>query len=387
VPNAIEPNEIERVLGESEAEATARVLARVRRYVEIETPSRDEAAIRKLAAVIAKDLQDAGGDVALTEAPGYGAHLVASFEGETRDEHIVLLAHIDTVHPAGTIQSQPFAVHDGRAEGPGIYDMKTGVALGVEAVHLLKRAGRKPKRPLRIVLTCDEEIGSHSSMPIMEANAKDAAAVLVPEPCIAGGKVKTARKGVLTYRAEVIGRAAHAGTAPQTGVNAILELARQIERVYALANPDAGTTVNVGVIAGGTASNVVPAYAAAEIDVRVVNAEEADRIDSALIALQPIASGAVVSVRQTEKRPPLERTPGVVALYEKARVLAAELGHEMGEGASGGGSDGSLTAAMGIPTLDGLGADGGGAHAADEHILTDDLAYRLALFTRILDTF
>ena len=380
------PNQIEAALGESEQAARERVLERVRKYVELETPSRDEAAIRKLAGIIATDLQEAGGSIALTEAPGYGAHIVASFDGQIDDGHVVIMAHMDTVHPAGTLRTQPFAVRDGRAEGPGVYDMKTGITLAVEAVHWLKRQGSKPRRPLRIVLTCDEEIGSHSAMPIIEANARGAAAVLVPEPCISGGKAKTSRKGVLTYRMDVTGRASHAGVAPQTGISAIAELGKQLEQIYAAARPDVGTTVNVGVISGGTASNVVAASASAEIDVRVINMEEGDRVHRELMALEPITPGASVSVRQTEKRPPLERSAAVVALYQKARAVAAELGRDMGEGSSGGGSDGSFTAGMGVPTLDGLGADGGGAHAADEHILTDELPYRLALFTRLLLT-
>lgn len=380
------PSEIEKVLGETEAAATERILQRVRQYVEIETPSRDEPAIRTLAGLLSRDLVAAGGSVALTEAPGYGAHVVASFAGESDEPHVVILAHMDTVHPAGTIRTMPFTVRDGRAEGPGVYDMKTGFTLAVEAVHLLQRSNAKPRRPLRIVLTCDEEIGSHSSLGLIEAHAKGAAAVLVPEPCIAGGLAKTARKGVLTYRMDITGRAAHAGTAPQTGVSAIVELGKQLEQIYALANHAEGTTVNVGVVSGGTASNVVAAMATAEIDVRVVHMKEGKRIHDALLALQPVTEGATVSVRQTEQRPPLERSEQVVALYEKARAVAAELGREMGEGASGGGSDGSFTAAMGVPTLDGLGADGGGAHAADEHILIGDLPYRLALFTRLLRT-
>jgi glutamate carboxypeptidase len=380
------PNEIEKVLGESEQAATERMLARAQSYVEIETPSRDEREIRRLAGLIAQHLQAAGGAVTLTEAPGYGAHVVATFEGELAGPHLMIMTHMDTVHPVGTIATQPFAVHDGRAEGPGIYDMKTGIALAVEAAHLLKRRGKKPGRPLRIVMTCDEEIGSHSSLPVIETHARGAAAVLVPEPCIAGGMVKTARKGVITYRVDVTGRAAHAGTAPQTGISATLELARQIERIIAIAKPDLGTTINIGVIGGGTASNVVAASAYADVDVRIVDIAEGHRVHAALLALEPIAAGAVVTVRRTEQRPPLERTPGVVALYQRARAIAAELGRDLGEGASGGGSDGSFTAAMGVPTLDGLGTDGGGAHASDEHILTTDLPYRLALFTRLLET-
>lgn len=379
-------NSVENILGESEQAATQRILKRLRSYVEVETPSRHEEGIRKLARMIAKDVEEAGGSVALTEAPGYGAHIVATFAGQTQDAPLVILTHMDTVHPIGTLTTQPFKVQDSRVEGPGTYDMKAGITTVVEALHLLSRRGSKPKRPLRFIITCDEEIGSHSAMPIIESHAKGAGAVLVPEPCIAGGKAKTARKGVHTYRIDVTGRAAHAGVAPQTGISAIHELALQIERIYALAKPDIGTTVNVGVISGGTASNVVAASASAEVDVRIVNTTEGDRMYRDLMALQAVQNGAVVSIRRTEQRPPLERTPSVVALYERAREVAAELGHDMGEGASGGGSDGSLTAAMGIPTLDGLGVDGGGAHAADEHIITADLPYRLALFTRLLET-
>jgi glutamate carboxypeptidase len=380
-------NEVEQVLGETESVARDRVLDRLRAYVEVETPSRHEEGIRKLAGMIARDLQEAGATVALTEAPGYGAHVVASFDGEQDGAHVVILSHMDTVHPIGTIATQPFVIKGERAEGPGIYDMKAGIAIAVEALHMLRRSGAKPKRPLRFVITCDEEIGSHSALPIITEQTRGAAAVLVTEPCIAGGFAKTARKGVLTYRMDVTGRAAHAGTSPTTGVSAIAELAGQIARVYGFARHDVGTTVNVGVIGGGTASNVVAAAAFADIDVRVVEMKEGERIHADLAAVQPIDPGASVSVRKTEKRPPLERSPAVVALYQEVRAIAAALGHDMGEGASGGGSDGSLTAAMGIPTLDGLGPDGGGAHAVDEHILTADIPYRLALFTSILRSY
>lgn len=380
-------NEVEQVLGESEAAARDRVLARLRTYVELETPSRHEEGIRRLAGMIARDLEVAGGSIALTEAPGFGAHIVASFPGEETGAHVVILSHMDTVHPIGTLATQPFVVRDDRAEGPGTYDMKAGIAVAVEALQHLARAGRRPKRAVRFVITCDEEIGSHSSLPIITEQAQGAAAVFVTEPCIAGGMAKTARKGVLTYRMDVTGRAAHAGVAPQTGVSAIAELAAQIGRTYELARHDVGTTVNVGVIGGGTASNVVAAAAHAEIDVRVVEMKEGARIHEDLMDMRALDPGATVSVHQTERRPPLERTDAVVGLYQQVRAIAAGLGHDMGEGASGGGSDGSLTAAMGIPTLDGLGPDGGGAHAIDEHILLADLPYRLALFISILRDF
>lgn len=373
------------VLGESREAATQRVLDRLGTYVALESPSRHPELIRTLADVIAADLRAAGGSVQLTEAPGYGAHVVATFGGDARD-HITILSHMDTVHPAGTLATQPFRVTADCVEGPGTYDMKAGIAIAVEALMLMKRRGTQSRRPIRFVITCDEEIGSHSGLPLIREHALGANAVLVTEPCVAGGLAKTSRKGVLTYRLRVDGRAAHAGTHPQNGVSAITELAHQILGVLQLADFSQGTTVNVGVISGGTASNVVAAHASAEIDVRVTNAAETERVHAALLATQPRTEGARVIVEQTEKRPPLERTPHVVALYQRACAIAAELDFDMQEGTSGGGSDGSFTAALGLATLDGLGPDGGGAHASDEHVLLADLPLRLALFTRLLES-
>ena len=372
-------------LGESRESATQRVIERMRKYVEMESPSRSVGHIRALAGVISADLRAAGAEVELIDAPEYGAHIVARMGGNAR-EHIAILSHMDTVHPVGTLASQPFRVNSDRVEGPGTYDMKAGIAVAVEAILLMQRRGTKPKRPVRFIITCDEEIGSHSGLPLIKEHATGAQAVLVTEPCVAGGLAKTSRKGVLTYQMNITGRAAHAGTHPQNGVSAITELAHQIRAILALANHAQGTTLNVGVITGGTASNVVAAHAFAEIDVRVTNAAETKRVHEALISLQPHAQGARVDVMQTEKRPPLERGPHVVALYERVRAIAGEIGFDMQEGSSGGGSDGSFTAALGIPTLDGLGPDGGGAHAADEHVLIADLPLRLALFTRVLES-
>jgi glutamate carboxypeptidase len=374
-----------KVLGEERAAATQRVIERLRRYTEMESPSRNEGLIRALAGTIAADLRAAGADMKLIDAPGYGAHIVAQVGG-TGADHIVILSHLDTVHPIGTLAMQPFKVDAQRVHGPGTYDMKAGIAITVESLLLMQRRGTKAKRPVRYVITCDEEVGSHSGLPLIREQVQGAHAVLVTEPCIAGGRAKTARKGVLTYQMQVEGRAAHAGTHPQNGVSAIAELAKQIERILQLANHAEGTTVNIGVVHGGTASNVVAAHAFAEIDVRVTSAAETKRIDAGLLALQAELDGAKVEVKSTERRPPLERSPHVVALYERVRAIARELDFDMGEGSSGGGSDGSFTASMGIPTLDGLGPDGGGAHANDEHVLVADLPLRLALFTRILES-
>jgi glutamate carboxypeptidase len=376
---------IEKVLGEPRAAAAQRVVERLRRYAEMETPSRSVGHVRALAGTLAADLRAAGATVDLVDAPGYGAHVVARMGGNGRD-HIVILSHLDTVHPIGTIATQPFKVDEQRVHGPGTYDMKAGIAVALESFLLMQRRGKQPQRPVRFVITCDEEIGSHSGLPLIKQEVEGANAVLVTEPCMAGGAAKTSRKGVLTYHMTIEGRAAHAGTHPQNGVSAIVELARQIERIMQLANHEQGTTLNVGVVHGGTASNVVAAHAFAQIDVRVTNAAETARIDTALLGLRPQLDGARVEVKSTERRPPLERGPHVLALYERVRAIARELEFDMPEGSSGGGSDGSFTAAMGIPTLDGLGPDGGGAHAIDEHVVVADLPLRLALFTRVLES-
>jgi glutamate carboxypeptidase len=377
-------DKVEALLGESSSAATQRVLARMQRYVEVETPSRSDAQVRVLADMLAADLEQAGCAVVTLDAPGYGAHVVGRTGGKG-DDHIVILSHMDTVHPIGTLKTQPFRVLADRVEGPGTYDMKAGIAIAVEALLLMQRRGTQARRPIRFVITCDEEIGSHSGLEVIRQEVAGAHAVLVTEPCVAGGAAKTQRKGVVTYRMSIEGRAAHAGTHPGNGISATVELAHQIQRIVALADHEQGTTLNVGVVQGGTASNVIPANASAEIDVRVTNAVETERIHNALLALQPQLPGARVQVVRTENRPPLERTAPVVALYERVKAIAADLDFDMPEGASGGGSDGSFTASLGIPTLDGLGPDGGGAHAVDEHVLLADLPLRLALFTRILE--
>ncbi len=379
------PDKVEQYLGESRTAGTQRVLTRLQRYVELETPSRSEGFIRVLAGVLNADLRLAGCETEIIDAPGYGAHVDAK-TGAAEGAPIIILSHMDTVHPVGTLVEQPYRVLADRVEGPGTYDMKAGIAIAVEALLLLQRRGSQPRRPIRFVITCDEEIGSHSGLEIIRQHAAGAHAVLVTEPCIAGGAAKTARKGVVTYQLTIEGKAAHAGTHPSDGVSASVELAHQIQRIVALADHDKGTTLNIGVVHAGTASNVVPAHAFAEIDVRVSNAVETERIHQALLSLTPVLPGARLKIERTENRPPLERTAQVVALYEQAKAIARDLEFDMPEGSSGGGSDGSLTASLGIPTLDGLGPDGGGAHARDEHVLLADLPLRLALFTHLLES-
>lgn len=375
------------------SEVAASVLQRLKRLVELESPSNDEAALKAVAAEVTAELVAAGAAVETVAVPGVGEHLVArvpSVPGESAEaaadsRPLLVLAHLDTVHPVGAFDP-PFRVEDGRARGPGVYDMKGGVACVIEALHRLRVAGVGPNRPVSLLVTCDEETGSHTSRKLIEQLAGEARAVLVPEPCLPGGGVKTRRKGVGVYRLDIRGQATHAGLALEEGVNAVVELAHQVLAATDLSDPASGTSVTVCETGGGTASNVVPERAWATFDVRFTRAAEAERIDAAIRSLRPRLGGATLTVTGGVNRPPLERTADIAALYEHARALAAEAGDELGEGMSGGASDGSFTAALGVPTLDGLGPDGGGAHAAHEHVRIDDLPRRVRLFGRLFET-
>ncbi|MEX2611595.1 MAG: M20/M25/M40 family metallo-hydrolase [Gemmatimonadota bacterium] len=382
-----DPTALERRLDAPPAEVAERVLARLRRYVEVETPSNDEARLGALAELLAADLEALGGRVERQPAPALGMNLLARVEGrEDALEPVVILAHLDTVHPVGTLARMPFRVDEGAVRGPGVYDMKGGVAVALEALAALLAAGSAPRRPLLLALTCDEEIGSHGSEALIADVARRAAAVLVPEPCLEDGGVKTARKGVATYRLDVTGSAAHAGHEPQQGASAIHELAHQILAVLPLADGERGTRLNVGTIKGGSASNVVAAGAQALVDVRLQEPGEGGRVAAAMAALEPRDPGTSVRALLQEDRPPLVRTDAVAALYDHAREVARELGVALTEGRSGGGSDGSLAAAAGAAVLDGLGPLGGGAHADSEHVVLADLPYRVALMAGLLDT-
>jgi glutamate carboxypeptidase len=374
-------------LGMPSADASARVLERARRYVEHETPSYAAEAIVALSEIIEADLVACGATVERQEVPRYGRNLLARCAGADDSlQPVVILAHIDTVHPIGTLAARPFRIEDGRAYGPGIYDMKGGLATVVEALAGLHARGQRPRRPVRLLVTCDEEVGSHSVRDRIVAEARAAAAVLVPEPCQPDGGVKTFRKGVATYRFQATGRAAHAGIEGANAVSAITTLIHALHGALDLAAPERGTTINVGTIQGGTASNVVAASAWAAVDVRLAEPGEAERIHAGLTALRPHHPEAGLLVTLAEDRPPLLRSDGVVALYEHARRVAAGLGVELTEGASGGGSDGSIAAHAGGATLDGLGPQGAGAHAENEHIVLSDLAFRLAFMTGLLET-
>jgi len=320
---------------------------------------------------------------------GYGTHLRARFDfgHERTGRGVLVVGHLDTVWPIGALERMPFRVtSEGRAHGPGIFDMKSGVAIAIESLRTIASRRLATKRPVTLLLTCDEEIGSRTSRQLVEEEAKTAAAALVLEPPISGGVVKTGRKGIGTFTVRALGRAAHAGLDPEKGVNAIVELAHQTLRLAALNDYERGITVSVGVIEGGSALNVVPACASAKVDVRFWTPEDGERLVAAISGLKPATAGARIEVSGGINRPPMPRSEKNIALYEHARALAAELGFDLRDAVVGGGSDGNFIAAVGVPTLDGLGVDGAGAHAEHEHIVIDDIPRRAALLTRLMQT-
>jgi glutamate carboxypeptidase len=352
-----------------------------------ESPSRDKGALDALASVLTERLRALGGEVERIENARGGDHLRARFEalGENNIQPPVLvLGHFDTVWPLGTLDDRPFAIEDGRAFGPGVFDMKASLVLLEFAIEAIRALDLARPRPIVVLWTSDEEIGSPTSRRLIEEQATESAFVLVLESPLPGGRLKTARKGVGQFTVTIKGRAAHAGIEPEKGVSAIQELAHQILILHRLGNLSTGTTVNVGVVQGGTTPNVVAAQATARVDVRVTSLDEARRIEEAMGALRPATAGARVSATGLFTRPPMERTAQVVALFEQARSIGRSLGLELDEGSTGGASDGNFTAALGVPTLDGLGAEGDGAHAEGEHILIDSLPERAALLASLL---
>ncbi len=360
----------------------ADMVERLREYVVFESPSHDKDALDGLARVIGAHFEAVGADVEYVPNMTGGDHLCARW-GAGTERPAFILGHFDTVWPAGTLARQPFRVEDGLAFGPGTYDMKSGLVMAEFALWALRALSLHPPRPVVVLFTSDEEIGSPTTRGWIEAQAQKSAYALVLEPPLPDGVLKTARKGVGKFTIEVDGKSAHAGIEPDKGVNAIVELAHQVLAIQALARPPE-TTINVGVIQGGTMTNVVPAQANAWVDVRVASRAEAERVENALHALRPVLPGATVKVTGRYNRPPMERTTGIQALFESAREVGLAVGQELSEGATGGASDGNFTASVGLPTLDGLGARGAGAHAVNEHIVIDSLPERAALIAALL---
>ncbi len=358
------------------------VLETTEMLVRLESPSTDKAAVDRCGAEVAARLAAIGGRVERLARREVGDLVRAEF-GDGGPSFL-LLGHLDTVWPVGTLSQMPVRLADGRLYGPGTFDMKAGIAIGLLAVRAWLAAPERASARLVMLLTTDEEVGSGASRAAIEAEARRSAAVLVLEPALPGGAVKTRRKGCGEFTLTVHGVAAHAGIEPDKGASAIHELARQILAVERWRDPARGVSINVGVVAGGTRPNVVADWAQARVDVRVERAEDAARLDAAFRSLRAETPGTRLDVSGAIDRPPLERTPGVVRLYEVAREVARELGRTLEEGGTGGGSDGNFTAALGVPTLDGLGAVGDGAHARHEHVLVDELPWRAALVAGLI---
>ena len=356
--------------------------------VRSESPSTDKAAADAYAEMIAARFTGLGAQTSLVQNQTNGAQVKVDFsssQGGAKKPGL-LLCHYDTVWPLGTIDRMPFRIEGDKAFGPGVYDMKASHAMVEYALLAITELGMPLPRPIEVLFTSDEEIGSLASRELIESRAQQAEYVLVLEPPTAEGALKTARKGVGGFNLQVKGRASHAGSQPELGISAINELAHQILAIQELEDLEKGTTLNSGVIQGGTRSNVIAARAEAQIDVRAWTPEEAQRIDEAMKARQPITPGAEVTVSGGFERPPLVRTEEIVNLFQRVQKIGERLGLELEEGSTGGGSDGNFTAALGVPTLDGMGAMGDGAHADHEHILISHLAPRTSLLAAALLT-
>jgi glutamate carboxypeptidase len=364
----------------------ARIVDTIRQLVEIESPSDVKQAVDRLGTVVASRFSELGGVVRLHPAEKFGNHLQIDFKpaGSAKQKPVLLLGHLDTVYPIGTISKMPCRVRNGRLHGPGVLDMKSGVALMLHVIEAMLKWNRgKALRPVTVFFVSDEEVGSTSSRRITEALARRSAAVLVLEPAH-GQAVKTARKGVCEYKLEVRGRAAHAGLDFEKGRSAIVELAKQIGEISKLVDLQRGLTVNVGKISGGTRANVVAEQASAVIDVRVGRMGDALEIDKKLRSVKAFDVNCQLKISGGMNRPPMERKAGVAELFAKAKAVAAELGWNLEEAAVGGGSDGNFTAALGVPTLDGLGGVGEGAHAVHESIIISELPRRAALLSGLI---
>lgn len=351
--------------------ALDQLIADLRRLVEVESPSRDVDALTKSADNLARLIEDRTGRPATIVEGADGPHVHWSGGGEPR---VLILGHHDTVFPIGTLAKRPFDVAGGRAVGPGVFDMKAGI---VQAIHAV--AALDDRSGVEMLFTADEEVGSGSSRALLEARAVACGNVLVLEPSADGGALKTGRKGTGTFEVIVRGRAAHAGLEPEKGVNALIEAAHQVLTIASFGDPAAGTTVTPTVAHVGTADNVVPAEARIRVDVRVTDATETERVESSMRSLVPVLDRATLEVLGEINRPPMPESASAT-LFPIAREVMPELAGL----AVGGGSDGNFTAALGVPTLDGLGAVGGGAHADHEHVLVDTMPTRVALLTGIL---
>lgn len=360
------------------------ILDSIREIVEIESPSNYVAGSKAVVDWIVREAEKISLDLQIEKIPAenVGEHLlIKTFPSDQKP--ILLLGHTDTVHPIGAKAKNPTRIENGKFYGGGIFDMKANCVLMLEVLKSFGELNLKPARPITVLLSCDEEIGSQTGRAIVEREAEKSEICLVCEPS-ALGKVKTGRKGTGNYTLTARGVPAHAGLEPEKGASAILEIARQIEKLHALNDLQKGTTVNVCLISGGTASNVIPENATCSIDVRFTSMAEARRIEQEIRNLKSFDPKVAIKIFGEINRPPMERTAAVVNLYEKAREIALNFGYELGETQVGGASDGNFVAALGVPALDGLGISGGGAHTLEEFIYTEDIPKRANLLANLI---
>jgi glutamate carboxypeptidase len=359
-----------------------RLVERLRELVEVESPSEDKAGVDRAGEVVSGYASELGGEVKRHPQTAFGDVLEIEFgAGRSGVGRVMLLGHLDTVWPMGTFAKMPWRESEGKIFGPGVLDMKVGVMMALEAVAAVQALGME--RPVTLLLNSDEEVGSLVSRAITERVARECAAVFVMEPA-QGLAYKTARKGVGHFQLRVEGIGSHAGVDFERGHSAVLEMARLVQTVSAFTDLARGLTVNAGVIHGGTRSNVVASECLAEVDVRIANADDAARVEEMFHALKTVDTACKLTVSGGINRPPMERKEGTIALFQQARKLANEMGFVLEEAATGGGSDGNFTAALGVPTLDGMGAVGEGAHAAHEHIVVKHLVERTALLAGMI---
>jgi glutamate carboxypeptidase len=357
----------------------------LKELINVDTPSNHKFEIDRLAESLGARFRQNGAQVHIVEQPDRGNHVLIRFlPADLHKKPILLLGHLDTVWGLGESRLRPAHIEDGKLFGPGAFDMRGGLTLLLALSHYLSEHSSLLNRPVNLLLNSDEETGSHTSRSLIESEAMQSDAVLVLEPCLPGGAVKTFRKGVGNITLVVRGVSAHAGVNYSKGVSAIEEIAHQILQISKLNSPGQGTTLNVGVVRGGSRSNVVADHAEIEVDFRVKTILEGNRLMQQVSALKPVNSGATLHISGGLNRPPLERSEKNIQLFQKARHVASELGIRLEEGETGGGSDGCFTAALGIPTLDGLGPDGDGSHALHEHVLISSLVPRAALLTELV---
>ncbi|HET6306486.1 MAG TPA: M20 family metallopeptidase [Rhodopila sp.] len=363
------------------------LLTELAHWVRIETPTTDAASVNRLLDVIHPALAQAG--ASLTRIPGhsgYGDTLIARTQPASARKPILISAHLDTVWSHGTLATMPFTQNGAKAHGPGIYDMKAGSFLAFHVLRCILTQRIATPRPIVLLLTPDEEVGSPTSRPIIEREAAQAHSVLIPEPAGAGGACVTARKGVGRFTLRVQGRGSHAGGAFEDGASAIVELSHQILALHRMVDLDRGITLNAAPVWGGSRPNVIPPDAGCEIDLRVNTREDGAHMEQRILGLAPQTPNCRLTVEGGMNRPPYTETPDITALYTHAQAIARTLGMALPKQHRGGGSDGNFAAALGVPTLDGLGCPGAGAHASHEHILWDQLAPRAALLAGLLET-